>query len=110
MTKAELIERVYGRKEMPRELTKKTVAHIIDSVFVELGDYLIRARASRATPARVSYPGFGTFAKRKRPERSGRNPRTGEPLVIPAQTTVTFSPAQDLKALLNRNGVKNGRH
>ena len=33
MTKAELIERVYGGKHLPRELTKKTVAQIVDAVF-----------------------------------------------------------------------------
>lgn len=103
MTKAELIERVASRKELPRDLTKKTVAQIVDAVFVEMGDYFIRVKTSRANPARLAYPGFGTFTKRKRTEREGRNPRNGEPIIIPAQATVVFSPGQELRSLLNRN-------
>ena len=77
MTKAELIERVYGRKHLPRELTKKTVAQIVDAVFTEMGDYFIRTRVSRNQAARLTYPGFGTFSKRRRPPRMVRNPQTG---------------------------------
>jgi nucleoid DNA-binding protein len=56
MTKAELIERVYGGKHLPRELTKKTVAQIVDAVFTEMGDYFIRTRVSRNQGARLTYP------------------------------------------------------
>src|SRR4051812_4529494 len=104
MTKAELIERVYGGKHLPRELTKKTVAQIVDAVFTEMGDYFIRTRVSRNQGARLTYPGFGTFSKRRRPPRMVRNPRTGDPITIPQQETITFSPGQELRSLLNRNG------
>ena len=104
MTKAELIERVYGGKHLPRELTKKTVAQIVDAVFTEMGDYFIRTRVSRNQGARLTYPGFGTFSKRRRPPRMVRNPRTGDPITIPQQETITFSVGQELRALLNRNG------
>ena len=77
MTKAELIERVYGGKHLPRELTKKTVAQIVDAVFTEMGDYFIRTRVSRNQGARLTYPGFGTFSKRRRPPRMVRNPQHG---------------------------------
>ncbi len=69
MTKAELIERVYGEKHLPRDLTKKTVAQIVDAVFTEMGDYFIRTRVIRNQGARLTYPGFGTFSKRRRPPR-----------------------------------------
>src|SRR6476659_4747871 len=104
MTKAELIERVYGGKHLPRELTKKTVAQIVDAVFTEMGDYFIRTRVSRNQGARLTYPGFGTFSKRRRPPRMVRNPQTGAPITIPQQQTITFSPGQELRSLLNRNG------
>ena len=106
MTKAELIERVYGGKHLPRELTKKTVAQIVDAVFTEMGDYFIRTRVSRNQGARLTYPGFGTFSKRRRPPRMVRNPRTGDPITIPQQETITFSPGQELRSLLNRNGKR----
>jgi DNA-binding protein HU-beta len=102
MTKAELIARVAGRKDLPRTLTKKAYARIIDAVFTEVGDYFIRTRASLSNPPRLSYPGFGTFTKRRRNSRVVRNPRTGAPVTIPCQCTVVFTPGQDLKSLMNR--------
>ena len=107
MTKAELIERVYAGKHLPRELTKKTVAQIVDAVFVEMGDYFIRTRVSRTQGPRLTYPGFGTFSKRRRPPRMVKNPKTGVPITIPQQETITFSPGQELRSLLNRNGKPN---
>jgi len=109
MTKAELIERVHGKKNLPRGLTKKAIAQIVDAVFVEMGDYFISTKVTRNAVAKLTYPGFGTFSKRRRGERTVRNPQNGDPIVIPAQSTITFSPGQELRSLLNRNGhVKNG--
>jgi nucleoid DNA-binding protein len=102
MTKAELIARVASRKDLPRTLPKNAYAKIIDAVFTEVGDYFIRAKASAANPPRLSYPGFGTFTKRRRNSRMVRNPKTGAPVTIPAQSTVVFTPGQDLKNLMNR--------
>jgi hypothetical protein len=34
-----------------------------------------------------------------------RNPQTGVPITIPPQETITFSPGQELRSLLNRNGI-----
>jgi nucleoid DNA-binding protein len=61
---------------------------------------------SRNQGARLTYPGFGTFSKRRRPPRMVRNPQTGVPLTIPQQETITFSPGQELRSLLNRSGGK----
>jgi nucleoid DNA-binding protein len=108
MTKAELIERVYGHKDLPRDLTKKTVAHIVDAVFTEMGDYFIRTRVTRNQDPKLTMPGFGTFSKRRRGPRTVRNPRTGDPITIPTQETITFSPGQELRNLLNRNGHAKG--
>jgi nucleoid DNA-binding protein len=46
--------------------------------------------------------GFGTFKVSQRSERSGRNPQTGQPLVIPAQTTARFSAGKQLKDAVNK--------
>jgi nucleoid DNA-binding protein len=102
MTKAELISRVYGKKNLPHGLTRKTVMQIVDSVFTEMGDYFIRAKATRVSPAKLTYPGFGTFSKRRRTGRIVKNPQDGSPVTIPARFTVTFSPGSELKSLLNR--------
>lgn len=45
----------------------------------------------------VTIAGFGTFAKKDRAPRTGRNPATGEPLEIEASRTVTFRPSPHLK-------------
>lgn len=55
-------------------------------------------KAELAGSGEVSIAGFGTFRKAARSERSGRNPRTGELIVIPASTGVRFVPAAALKA------------
>ena len=103
MTKAELIERVASNKELPKGLTKKAVGQIIEAMFTELGDYFIRARGSRSTTVRFTYPGFGTFSKRRRNPRMVRNPQNGTPIPVPAQTTVVFAPGTDFKELLNQS-------
>ena len=101
MTKSELIERVASRKDLPRGLTKKAVAQIVDLAFLEIGDYFIRAKIGR-TPVRLTYPGFGTFTKRKKNQRMVRNPQSGEPMLIPPQASVSFVPSQELKSLMNQ--------
>ena len=81
---------------------------LIEAVASELGDS--KAAANRAVDAviasitsgikaddAVTIVGFGTFAKKDRPARTGRNPSTGEPMQIKASTTVNFKPSQGLK-------------
>jgi nucleoid DNA-binding protein len=102
LTKQELIKRVATKAGMPN---KKQVGLLVDAVFSELGEYFVDARGSsrgRPVTARFSYPGFGTFTRKRRGARPGRNPQTGEPISIPATTTVAFQPGSELKEKLNR--------
>ncbi len=101
MTKQELIDRVYRRRGLPAGITKKAVGDIIDGLFSELGDYFVKNRVTRNTKPRFTYPGFGTFAKKKREARVVRHPRTGEPINIPAKNTVAFAVGTELKSLLS---------
>ena len=103
MTKQELIDRVYRTRGVAYGLTKKAISEIVDGVFSELGDYFIKTRAARNGSApRFTYPGFGTFAKKRRPARAGRHPQTGVPIRIPAAQTLSFNVGSDLKELLNK--------
>ena len=81
---------------------------LVEQVASELGD--TKASASRAVDAvinsitngikvdeSVTIVGFGTFTKKQRAARTGRNPATGEPMQINASTTVGFKPSQGLK-------------
>ena len=106
MTKQELIEKVASTPGLPPELTKKAVGTLVDAVFAELGDYFIKAKMTRRQTPRFTYPGFGTFTKKRKSGRTGRNPQTGEPIEIPPTVTVTFAPGQELKAFLNRLQLK----
>lgn len=50
---------------------------------------------------KVSWAGFGSFTSTQRAARTGRNPRTGEPVAIAASTAMKFSAAKGLKDALN---------
>ena len=89
MTKADLINAVASTKGA-KGLSKKAVQSVIDATFEQI-------KKSVKKEERFSFPGFGTFTKKKRAARTGRNPQTGEKIRIKAQTTVTFKPAQALK-------------
>lgn len=49
---------------------------------------------------KVSLVGFGNFEPRQRKEREGRNPKTGETLMIPATTVPAFSAGKGFKELV----------
>lgn len=49
----------------------------------------------------VSIQGFGVFSVKVRPERRGRNPRTGETITIARSRAVTFKPSKTLRDALN---------
>lgn len=100
MTKAELIEIIYKKKGQPANLTKKAVTEIVETVFTEIADYFVKQRGKGHQ--KFTYPGFGTFTKRKRNARKGRNPQTGEALKIPASNSLGFAVGAQLKSRLNK--------
>ena len=104
MTKLELIDRIYRKRGVGKGMTKKAVGEIVDGVFAELGDYFVKTKVPVRGPGpRFTYPGFGTFSKRRRPEREGRHPKTGKPITIPATNTLAFNIGSDLKELFKNN-------
>ena len=101
MTKAELIEKISRSKDLPPDLTKKCIAEIVELTFSELAQYFERAKVTRNTSPRFTFPGFGTFTKKKRSARRGVNPRTLEPMEIEAFYTLDFKPAAGLRKSMN---------
>lgn len=101
MTKAELIEKIARSRELPPDVTKKCIGQILDLAFEELGTYFVRAKVTRSACPRFTFPGFGTFTKKKRSARKGVNPRTLEPMTIEASYTIDFRPGTDLRQQLN---------
>jgi len=87
VTKAELAEILYERVG----LNKREAKDVVDAFFAEIRDALVRGDW-------VKLSGFGNFQLRDKPQRPGRNPKTGEPIPISARRVVTFHASQKLKA------------
>lgn len=105
MTKAELIEKIARSRDLPPDVTKKCIGQILDLAFEELGAYFVRAKVTRSQCPRFTFPGFGTFTKKKRSARKGVNPRTLEPMTIDAAHTIDFRPGVELRNQLNPRGT-----
>ena len=90
MTKAELVARVAQKTE----LTNKQTAEIID-LFLQCIVEALQAGD------KVELRGFGSFRCRDRRPRQGRNPRTGDPVEVPARTVPFFRAGSILQAQLN---------
>ena len=90
MNKTEMADRLAARTG----LSKSAARNAVDSVFATIGEAL-------ADVEDVRLPGFGTFGTRRRPARTGRNPRTGEAVSISASTSPTFKAGKTLKDTVN---------
>jgi len=106
MTKAELIEKIARNRDLPPDITKKCVQQILEIAFGEMAAYFVKAKVTRAQSPRFTFPGFGTFTKKKRSARKGVNPRTLEPMTIDAAFTIDFRPGVELRASLNVPAAK----
>ena len=90
MNKGELIEAVASSAGLSRADATKAVDAVLDSITGTL-----------ANGGSVSLVGFGTFSVKARAARSGRNPRTGETIQIPASNVPGFKAGKALKAAVN---------
>ena len=90
MTKAELVEEVARASE----LTKKDAEVVVEEVFKNIIQALNRGE-------KIELRGFGSFRVRNRDARRGRNPKTGDPVDIPAKRVPYFKPGKELKELIN---------
>ena len=90
MNKAELIDAVADAAD----ISKAAAGRSVDTVLEVIAESLKKGDA-------VTLVGFGTFTSRKRAARTGRNPRTGEPIQIAASTLPVFKPGKALKDALN---------
>ena len=91
MNKNELVETI----ALSTEITKTDVDKVVTSLTEVITDELEKGDS-------VSLKGFGTFEVRSRSERTGRNPRTGETLVIPASKVPAFKVSSALKKAVNK--------
>lgn len=93
LTKAELAELLFEQVG----LNKREAKDMVETFFKEIRDALDRGDS-------VKLSGFGNFQLRDKPQRPGRNPRTGEEIPIAARRVVTFHASQKLKAMVEKTG------
>ena len=95
LTKAELAELLFEQVG----LNKREAKDMVETFFDE-----IRNALESGEPVKLS--GFGNFQLRDKPQRPGRNPKTGEEIPITARRVVTFHPSQKLKAMVELDDQK----
>ncbi|MDR2502900.1 MAG: HU family DNA-binding protein [Deltaproteobacteria bacterium] len=90
MTKADLVAKIAGKASV-----SKTGADRSLNAFLEAVQELL------VKEGKLTLTGFGTFVVESRKARTGRNPRTGAAINIPASKVVKFRPGKTLKSLVH---------
>jgi len=90
MTKADIVERVYGKVG----LTKKESVDVVEELFALIKDTLEAGE-------KIKIAGFGNFEVKQKADRRGRNPQTGEEITIEARKILTFKASPLLKQSIN---------
>lgn len=91
MTKADIVQAIYAQLG---GFSKKEAADLVEQVFDVMKETLGRGD-------KIKISGFGNFVLRDKRQRQGRNPQTGEPIVITARRVLNFKASQLLKQALN---------
>ena len=94
LTKAHLADLLFDQIG----LNKRESKDMIDSFFDLISDSLVDG-------SDVKISGFGNFQIRTKAPRPGRNPRTGESILIEARRVVTFHASHKLKEQIQGNGA-----
>ncbi len=90
MNKAELVEAVAAATDLPKASASRALDAVLDNITETLkkGDQVVLV-------------GFGTFSVKDRAARTGRNPKTGEPIQIAAAKIPGFKAGKALKDAVN---------
>jgi|UniRef100_A0A7C3QUX7 integration host factor subunit alpha len=88
MKRLDIVQRVLNKPANAR-YTAKFIGQVFDEILEEISSTLENGEDVKIT-------GLGTFIVRKINDRPGRNPKTGEPVMIPAHHTVLFHPSRSL--------------
>ncbi|MFL2806805.1 MAG: integration host factor subunit beta [Paracoccaceae bacterium] len=92
MIKSELVQKI---AEKNSHLSHREVERLVSAIFDEIVDAL-------SAGGRVELRGFGAFSVKSRPERVGRNPRTGQKVEISEKNVPYFKTGKLLKERLNK--------
>ncbi|MDR3409632.1 MAG: integration host factor subunit alpha [Formivibrio sp.] len=95
LTKADLADMLFDKVG----LNKREAKDMVEAFFDEI-------RFALAVGDTVKLSGFGNFQLRDKPQRPGRNPKTGEEIPICARRVVTFHASQKLKGMVELHYAK----
>jgi integration host factor subunit alpha len=90
LTKKELIDMVYTKLGIP----KKECITLVESFFDIIKDELAKGND-------VMFSGFGKWSVKQKRQRIGRNPQTGQKMIIDARRVVTFKSSDKLRSVVN---------
>lgn len=90
MTKADIVNHIYEKIGFP----KKEAGDVVEAAFE-----IIKSRLEKGEKVKIS--GFGNFVINSKRPRKGRNPQTGDEIIIVARKVLTFKPSQILKKTIN---------
>ncbi len=90
MTKGDIVERIYERVGF----SKKEATEVVESIFE-----LIKGHLEQGEKVKIS--GFGNFIVHQKRPRKGRNPQTGEEIVISGRKVLSFKASPVLKKSMN---------
>jgi integration host factor subunit alpha len=99
LTKAELADLLFEKVG----LNKREAKDLVETFFEEIRNALEKGDM-------VKLSGFGNFQCREKPQRPGRNPKTGEEMPISARRVVTFHASQKLKAMVEEVEIGSAEH
>jgi DNA-binding protein HU-beta len=91
MNKTELIEDVANKAGLTKAQTQNVLKALVSTITETV-----------ANGDKVILVGFGSFEPKVRSAREGRNPKTGEPVQIPAATVPTFSAGKAFREAVNK--------
>ena len=91
MNRSDLVAKIAEKSELSKKDAEKALAGFIDAVTEALVD-----------GEKIQLVGFGSFEVRRREARSGRDPRTGRAITIPASNSPAFKAGKALKDAVNK--------
>ena len=86
MNKGELVDKIAEKAEVTKKEADKVLTAALDTITEAV-----------SSGEKVTLVGFGSFERRDRKEREGRNPKTGETMVIPATKVPAFTAGKGFK-------------
>lgn len=97
MTKQDIVKSISEDLGIAKLEAREIVQKLFDAILNTL-----------AEEGRVELRNFGVFEVKRRTSRNARNPRTGEKVLVPEKSVVTFKPGQVVRQRIKELGSSNG--